>query len=56
MGNFLHVVKWIKQEMISPFIPVDGHCAISVHAENQANKIKIEIRLDSDHEKLITKI
>lgn len=34
MGNFLHVVEWIKQEMISPFIPVDGHCALSTHTEN----------------------
>lgn len=49
VGNFLHFVEWIEQEMISPFIPVDGHWAISVHTENQANKTKSENRFASDH-------
>lgn len=32
-SNILHVSKWIKQEVVSPFIPVNGHGAVFIHSE-----------------------
>lgn len=31
MSDFLHVVKGVEQEVISPLLPVNGHGAILVY-------------------------
>lgn len=31
VDNLLHVVEGVEQEVITPFIPVNGHSAIPVH-------------------------
>lgn len=38
MSDFLHVVKGVEQKVISPLIPVNGHGAIPVHADMEANR------------------
>jgi len=38
VGNVLHVVQGVKQEVVSPLIPVNGHSAVPVYAETQKGK------------------
>lgn len=35
VGDVLHVVQGVKQEVVPPLIPVNGHSAISVYADTQ---------------------
>lgn len=45
VDNLLHVMEGVKQEVIAPFVPVNGHSAISVHTGR--NKIRCHIWLQS---------
>lgn len=45
VGDVLHIMKRIEQEVISPLVPVNGHGAVFVHAEEKmAKQIKVKNR------------
>ncbi len=35
VGDVLNVVQGVKQEVVPPLLPVNGHSAISVYADTQ---------------------
>lgn len=39
VGNLLHVMERVEQEVISPFTPVYGHSAIPVHTGDREHSI-----------------
>lgn len=32
--DILHILQRVQQKMVSPFLPINGHGAIAVHARN----------------------
>lgn len=42
VDNLLHVMERVEQEVITPFIPINGHGAIPVHTGRERETITSE--------------